>query len=307
MGAAGDMLTAALFDLMTEEQQQTFLRTMNELGIPGLAVRASRSARCGIMGTHLTVTLHGEEEKVDSPAIVHVGPEDEAENALAAEGSAHAHAHDHADGCEEHCGHGHGHASGSPEDCDHGHASGSPGAHDHSHHHHEHATPDRVEELIRGLQVSGAVKAHACAIYADIAEAEAQAHGCAVTEVHFHEVGAMDAVADVTGAALAFELLAPEQILASPVNTGSGTVRCAHGILPVPAPATAHLLRGIPNYAAYEACELCTPTGAAILRHFVSRFGPRPLMVTDRIGIGIGTREFAEHANLVRAFLGEAE
>ena len=116
----------------------------------------------------------------------------------------------------------------------------------------------------------------------------------------------MDAVADVIGVCLLMEQLAPECVLASPVHTGSGHVHCAHGILPVPAPATALILEGIPTYGGQVKGELCTPTGAALLKHFVSRFGDRPVMATAAIGYGMGKKDF-EQANCVRVFLGESD
>ena len=163
-----------------------------------------------------------------------------------------------------------------------------------------------IEALIDGLDVSGKVKADAKAVYALIADAESRVHGRPVAEVHFHEVGAMDAVADVVGVCLLMEQLAPEQVIASPVHTGSGHVHCAHGILPVPAPATALLLQDIPSYSTQVKGELCTPTGAALLKHFASRFGDRPVMTVSAIGYGMGKKDF-EQANCVRAFLGESE
>ena len=123
-------------------------------------------------------------------------------------------------------------------------------------------------------------------------------------DVHFHEVGALDAVADVVGVCYALYLLQPDQILSSPVHVGSGTVRCAHGIMPVPAPATANLLSGVPIYGGTVRGELCTPTGAALLTHFAQSFGPMPVMTAQAVGVGIGTKQF-EQANCVRAFLGE--
>ena len=148
------------------------------------------------------------------------------------------------------------------------------------------------------------MKAHARGVYDAIAQAEAKAHGCPVGDVHFHEVGALDAVADVVGVCYALYLLRPDRILASPVHVGSGTVRCAHGVMPVPAPATANLLSGVPIYGGTVRGELCTPTGAALLTHFAQSFGPMPVMATQAVGVGIGTKQF-EQANCVRAFLGE--
>ena len=121
-------------------------------------------------------------------------------------------------------------------------------------------------------------------MYDAIAAAEAKAHGCPVEEVHFHEVGALDAVADVVGVCYALHLLRPDRIVASPVHVGCGQVRCAHGVVPVPAPATAFLLKGVPAYGGAVQGELCTPTGAALLAHFAQKFGPMPVMVTGGRG-----------------------
>ena len=142
------------------------------------------------------------------------------------------------------------------------------------------------------------------AVYALIAEAESHAHGVPVTEIHFHEVGTLDALADITAVCLLMHRLAPEQVLASPVHVGSGTVRCAHGVLPVPAPAAAELLRDIPVYGGEIQGELCTPTGAALLRRFVTQFGSMPAMRIGAIGYGMGKKVFPR-ANCVRALLGE--
>lgn len=148
------------------------------------------------------------------------------------------------------------------------------------------------------------MRENACAVYRAIAEAEGEAHGAAPDMVHFHEVGSLDAIADVVGVSLLMEAIAPERVVASPVRIGFGTVKCAHGILPVPAPATAALLKGIPVYAGELRGEMCTPTGAALLRHFADSFGNMPLMDVSAIGVGLGTRDFGA-ANCLRAFLGE--
>ncbi len=163
-----------------------------------------------------------------------------------------------------------------------------------------------IEGLIDGLDVSDQVKADAKAVYTLIAEAESQVHGHPVSEIHFHEVGTVDAVADVVGVCLLMEKIAAEKIAASPVHVGAGHVHCMHGILPVPAPATALILNGIPTYGGQVQGELCTPTGAALLKHFVSHFGDRPVMATEAIGYGMGKKDF-ERANCLRAFLGESE
>ena len=143
-------------------------------------------------------------------------------------------------------------------------------------------------------------------MYDLIAQAESAVHSQPVDQVHFHEVGALDAVADVVAVSLLIRGLAPDRIVASPIHVGSGTVRCAHGLLPVPAPATAILLQGLPVYGGTIAGELCTPTGAALLKHFVADFGPLPEMKIDSIGYGLGSRDLPEAPNVLRAILGES-
>ncbi len=161
-----------------------------------------------------------------------------------------------------------------------------------------------IEEIIGGLALSEKVKQDAVEVYRLIAEAESAAHGRSVTEIHFHEVGTMDAIADVTAVCQLVELLGVERILASPVHVGCGKVRCAHGVLPVPAPATAFILKGVPIYGGKIEGELCTPTGAALLKKFVSSYGEMPPLKVERIGYGMGTKDF-EVANCVRALLAE--
>jgi len=186
---------------------------------------------------------------------------------------------------------------------------GQEEGHDHHGHHHDHGhhhrTPAEIDALIDGFPLPETVRKNAKGAYRLIAQAEAQAHGCDVGDVHYHEVGALDAVADVAGVCYAFHLLGVDWVTASPVHVGSGTVHCAHGVMPVPAPATAALLKGVPVYGGEVRGELCTPTGAALLKCFARSFGPMPPMVTEKIGYGVGTKEF-EQANCVRAFLGES-
>lgn len=181
-------------------------------------------------------------------------------------------------------------------------------AHDanHEHHDHRHHSMADVEEIIRSLNVSEKVKEDAIGVYHTLAEAESVVHGTTVTQIHFHEVGQMDAIADIVCVCMLIEKLAPDQILASSVNTGTGKVKCAHGILPIPAPATSHLLHGIPIYNTGVNGELCTPTGAALLKYFVDAFGPMPVMNITDIGYGMGTKDF-ETANYFRAFIGETD
>ncbi len=237
MGAAGDMLAAALLELIPDKDG--FVHRMNTLGIPGVTVTAEKSVKCGITGTHFSVKVHGEEE--------------------------------------------------------------SEFMHDH---HHHHGSMEDIRSIVGSLPIPTMVKLDIMAVYNEIAEAESHVHGVPVDQIHFHEVGTMDAIADITAVCLLMHELDVDQVIASPVHVGSGSVRCAHGILPVPAPATAHILREIPIYGGSIQGELCTPTGAALLKHFVDDFGAMPSMKVKTIGYGMGKKNF-ERANCVRVMLGE--
>lgn len=176
---------------------------------------------------------------------------------------------------------------------------------EHHHEHHHHSGMGDIRALIASLNASDAVKARALRVYEQIAAAESAVHGVAVDQIHFHEVGALDAVADIVGVCLLMEMLAPDRVIVSPVRTGFGHVRCAHGILPVPAPATALLLKGIPCYAGNIEGEMLTPTGAALLKELADEFGPMPALSMERIGYGMGMKDFPA-ANCVRAILASA-
>ncbi len=264
MGAAGDMLTAALYELLDDEDRASFIKTMNGLGLEGVEVCAKASKKCGITGTHIRVTVDGVSEEE----------------------------HHHEEHHHEHDDHEHHHENA---------------GHDHHHHEHghSHTTLHDISHIVNNMPVSGNVKDDVIKIYDLIAEAESKAHDEPVTQVHFHEVGEKDAIADITAVSVLMEMLSPDKVIASPVCTGFGKVRCAHGILPVPAPATAYILKGIPAYSGNIEGEMCTPTGAAIIRHFAGEFGNMPVLRTDRIGYGMGSRDF-EAANCVRALLGES-
>ena len=284
MGAAGDMLMSALYELL--EDKEGFLNTMNGLGLPGVHLEAVQGASGGISGTHMKVTVHGQEELEHDHDHHHHHD--------------HEHPHDH----DHHHDHDHEHHHDHEHDHAHDHSHGHEHDHDHEHHHH-HATPGHIAEIIDALALPDEVKANARGVYDAIAQAEAKAHGCPVGDVHYHEVGALDAVADVTGVCYAISLLKPDRVVVSPIHVGGGTVKCAHGVMPVPAPATANLLSGVPVYGGEVMGELCTPTGAALLTHFAQSFGPMPPMTVDAVGCGVGTKVFAGRANCVRVFLGE--
>ena len=246
MGAAGDMLSAALFELLSRKEQEDYLSAMNHLGLDGVSVQAERSEKCGITGTHMTVLVDGSEE-ADVPD--------------------HAHTHVHA--------------------------------------HHHHALAE-IHKVIGSLNLPDAVKADAQQVYRLLAEAESHAHGVEVEQIHFHEVGEKDAVTDIVSVCLLMRMIHPDKVIASPVATGSGTVRCAHGLLPVPAPATAYILKEmqIPCLSGTESGELLTPTGAALTGFFTNAFGKMPEMTFDGIGYGMGKKDFSR-ANCVRALLGQ--
>lgn len=236
MGCAGDMLTAALLELHPDKDD--FLRRMNA-ALGGKAVlTAAPDSKCGIIGTHVTVLINGDEE-----------------------GEA-------------------------------------------TRHHHEHTSISEILSFVDSVPLEVKVREDAKKVYSLIAEAESRVHGHPIENVHFHEVGSLDALADVLSVCALMHELAPERILASEVNVGSGTVRCAHGILPVPAPATELILRGVPIYSGQIKSELCTPTGAALLKYFVWKFGAMPTMQIENAGCGTGKKDF-ECANVVRAFIGE--
>ncbi|SHK01074.1 hypothetical protein SAMN02745248_01568 [Hathewaya proteolytica DSM 3090] len=277
MGAAGDMLMASLLELCPNKEE--FLENINELKLPGVKVTAEQSSKCGIYGTHICVRVNGEEE-------------------ISQDVHEHEHCHDGHEHTHEHCHSEHDHI--------HEHCCHEDHVQEHSHGHHHHSGMHDIEHIIDNLNVSQKVKDNAKSVYKLIAEAESHAHNKPVDEIHFHEVGTMDAIADVVGVCMLIDDIAPDKIIVSPVHVGSGQVKCAHGILPVPAPATSHILQGVPTYGGSVRGELCTPTGAALLKHFASEFGNMPVMKVSSIGYGMGTKDF-QQANCLRTFLGETE
>ena len=181
--------------------------------------------------------------------------------------------------------------------------------HDHSHEHrHDHGrTLTDIHKIIEKAAISSTAKATAIEIFEALGQAEAEIHGTSIDQVHFHEVGAVDAMVDIVCAAVGAESLAVDEWVCSPLNVGGGTVKCAHGTLPVPAPATLKLLQDAPVYSSGPQVELVTPTGAAIVKTLSTRFAPFPAMKIDKSGYGAGTRDFPEHPNLLRITIGEAE
>lgn len=176
-------------------------------------------------------------------------------------------------------------------------------SHHSEHHHHHGASMHDIRHVIDAAGISENVKKNAVEVYECIAQAESRVHGKSADEIHFHEVGSKDAMADVIGCCILIDIIGADRIVVSPVTTGFGNVRCAHGILPVPAPATALILNDVPLRAGSIEGELCTPTGAALVKHYADEFGNMPQMTVSRIGYGMGTKDFAA-ANCVRVFVG---
>jgi uncharacterized protein (TIGR00299 family) protein len=193
---------------------------------------------------------------------------------------------------------------------EHTHADGTTHSHEHAHEHdhsHEHGRSlKQIREIISASSISAKAKQTALAIFQSLGESEAKIHNKPVDDIHFHEVGSVDAIVDITCAAVGAEALKVDEWICSPLNVGGGTVQCAHGTLPVPAPATLELLKGAPVYSSDIKKELVTPTGAAIIKTLVSRYASFPTIITDRIGYGAGFRNFANSANVVRLTIGES-
>lgn len=240
MGAAGDMLMAALWELT--EDKETALECIHSIGLPHTSISFDNTVTCGISCTKAHVVIAGEEEEQNH-------------------------------------------------------------THNASHHH---FTLSDVYEIIDNLNISDNVKEKSKSVYNTIAAAESKVHNTDVAMVHFHELGMLDAIADVVVCCFLIESLNADKIVVSPINVGRGTVKCAHGLVPVPAPATAQILIGIPYYQSHISGELCTPTGAAILKTFADDFSDMPVMTVKSIGYGAGSKEF-EQVNCIRAFLGEIE
>ncbi|MCR5150705.1 MAG: nickel pincer cofactor biosynthesis protein LarC [Clostridiales bacterium] len=250
MGAAGDMLTAALFELIDNKEE--FINKVNNLSIPGVTFCFENAKKCGITGTAVKVKVNNIEEDVKL--------------------------------------------------FDNNHIHSSPIHEEEHHHHHHHSSLDYINHIVSSLSLTEKVKNDISAVFTILADAESKVHGQPIEEIHFHEVGSMDAIADITAVCMLINEISPDRILSSPINVGSGFVKCAHGILPVPAPATANILNGVPVYTAMIKSELCTPTGAALLKYFVSEFCDMPVLEIKKTGYGMGSKEF-EVANILRAHL----
>ncbi|MBL8208131.1 MAG: LarC family nickel insertion protein [Blastocatellia bacterium] len=278
-GISGDMTIGALLDLGLDFD---FLKAeLTKLGVTGYELSWSRVDRSGINAAKFEVLL-----------------------------SDHIHVHHHHDHHSQshHHDHNHDHHSHNHHHDDH---------HWHEQHHqddapstqhaHDHRSLSTIKHLIQSSTLSEQVKQNALAIFQRIGEAEAKIHGVDIEAVHFHEVGAIDSIVDIVGACIGFEALGIEQIIASPLHVGFGTFNCAHGTYPIPGPAAAEILRGVPVYAKDIEGELVTPTGAAIAATLAKEFSKLPLLQIEKVGYGAGTRTYDKFPNVLRVVLGEVE
>ena len=300
-GMSGDMFLGALVD--ADVPLELLEETVAGLNI-GARLEISRVNRGGITATKVDVYSHGEK---DLPREVYWEQRERDEVGARSPSAAnrghenHGHAHDQS--------HEHSHEHEDPP-------AGAPRQlHSQTHQHeqghpHEHSHGRRlteIKQIISGAAISETAKRTAIAIFEALGTAEAKIHNSDIESVHFHEVGAVDAMVDIVCAAVGAETLQVDEIICSPLNVGGGTVKCAHGTFPVPAPATVELLKGVPVYSSGIQAELVTPTGAAIVKTLAGRFSAFPPMTIEKTGYGAGVRDFPGHANVVRLTLGEAQ
>ena len=291
-GIAGDMFIAALLDLGVDARRLE--RELKQLKLDGYHLHISRQQKSSIAGVKFDVHLAHDHDND------HEHEHEHAHDHYHQHDHVHSHEHEHhvhESACGIHLpGHAHVHEHGHS----HGHATRNT-------HHEEQRNFSQIKQLIARSKLSAWVKQKAIAVFQRIAEAEGKIHGLPPGEVHFHEVGAVDSIVDIVGAAIVLELLGKPRVFASPVVEGTGWIQCAHGHFPVPAPATLAILgaRGIGITQCEEPHELVTPTGAALLAEFVERFGPMENLVAEKIGFGLGTRENQTRPNVLRAVLGK--
>ncbi len=272
-GMSGDMFMGALVDAGVPAR--VFEETVSALGV-GAKLEISRVVRSGISATKVDVYVDG---KKDLPREEYWERQEQ---------------HQHSN---EHGAHSHSHAGELSR-------AGAPAPHSHSH---EHSRGLReIRRIISKASISESAKKTAIAIFEALGRAEAKIHDTSIENVHFHEVGAVDAIVDIICAAVGAEALGVDEIICSPLNVGGGMMKCAHGAFPVPAPATVELLRDAPVYSSGLQAELVTPTGAAIVKTLASRFAAFPEMKIEKSGYGAGSRDFPGHPNVVRLTIGEA-
>ena len=305
-GISGDMTVGALLDLGVKPSALEW--ELSKLNLGHFHMHYDRAKRKDIEGVKFDIhggATHGEHCGNDHEK--HEGHEAHAHEHEHSHGEEkHEHTHEHTHGGETHT-HEHSHEHSHEHDCSgHKHEEHTHEHDEHGHHHHDDSrTYAQIRELIEHSDLSTFVKKHAVGIFHRIAVAEGKIHGQPPESVHFHEVGAFDSIADIVLSCVGIEALGVEKVFVSRLHDGHGTVECAHGTFPVPAPATLEILRGIPLGQIDEPHELITPTGAAIAAEFATSFGDMPAMKIERIGYGLGTRELANRPNVLRAVLGE--
>ena len=268
-GASGDMFIGALLDCGLDFE--LLKAELAKLGVEGYELSLTRVDRSGINSAKFDVHLNSE---------VH-------------------HHHTHNDHHHDHS-HEHHH--------DHSHETNPKSSTQNStSHNHDHRSLSTIKHIISTSSLSASVKERALTIFQRIGEAESKIHGIPIETVHFHEVGAVDSIVDIIGACIGLEALKIEKIISAPLHLGSGTFNCAHGTYPVPGPATAELLKGVPSYSKDIEGELVTPTGAAIISTLAASYGNLPAMKIERVGYGAGTRSYPKFPNVLRAIIGEVE
>jgi uncharacterized protein (TIGR00299 family) protein len=290
-GMSGDMFMGALIDAGVPPR--VLEETVASLNL-GARLEISQVVRSGISATKVDVWLDGEKdlprEEYWAKQDVARAPLRQAQGRLPPANGQHQHGH-----------HDHDREHSSEAEAS---RAAPPSPHQHSHSHGRGLA--EIREIIGKAAISATAKKTAIAIFAALGAAEAKIHATAIEKVHFHEVGAVDAMVDIVCAAVGAEALGVDEIVCSPLNVGSGSVKCAHGTFPVPAPATVELLKDAPVYSSGLQTELVTPTGAAVVKILASRFAAFPEMKIEKAGYGAGTREFAGHPNVVRLTIGES-
>jgi len=292
-GISGDMFLGALVDAGVPAH--VLEETVAALGV-GARLEISRVVRSGISATKVDVWVDGEE---DMPREQYWAKENEAQAHSPAKPNREHHPHDVHDHHQPEHQHSHGHSSEAENS-----RAGEPAPHKHEHTHGRGLT--EIRDIINKSGISDAARKTAVAIFEALGAAEAKIHNLPIEEIHFHEVGAVDAIVDIVCAAVGVEALGVDEIVCSPLNVGGGMVQCAHGTFPVPAPATVELLKDAPVYSSGVQAELVTPTGAAIVKTLARRFAVFPAMKIEKAGYGAGSRDFPGHPNVVRLTVGEA-
>ena len=289
-GISGDMFLGALVDAGVPSE--TLEKTVTALNV-GARLEIARVMRSGISATKVNVWVDGEK---DLPREEYREQQEQ-----------HPHSHERPEHEHEH--HGHEYSlRGQNEQAEPALrlSKGVSAPHEHSHSHDHRRGLTEIREIISAASISEGAKETAITIFEALGGAEAKIHNISLERVHFHEVGAVDAMVDIVCAAVGVEALAVDEIICSPLNVGGGTVKCAHGTFPIPAPATVELLADAPVYSTGIQAELVTPTGAAIVKTLVSRFAAFPEMRIEKSGYGAGSRDFPGHPNVVRLTTGEA-